>query len=94
MNAEIWDYKYVTLVYDGNKYTMTILHYKSGEPEDRAWFRVMSPEFDVKKPASSQMFGFGYDLESAIKRFFHSIDFVRNGLAVQPMKGLNDHRRA
>lgn len=82
MDKEKWDYQYVNLIRaDGAKYTVTILHYSSGDPVDRDFWRVMGMDTDYKKgPMSSQEFGFGYSLEAAIDRFLLSIEYVRKGL--------------
>lgn len=80
MDKEKWDYKYVNLIKpSGEKYTITILFYSSGEDVDRDFYRVMGDDFNPLQPASSQLFGFGYSLDVAIKRFLYSIDFVRAG---------------
>jgi len=87
MAIEKWNYSYVNLMQpNGQKYTITVLFYSSGEDVDRDFYRIMGDGFCPKNPASSQIFGFGYTLEAAIDRFLMSFDYVRQGLPVPARK--------
>jgi hypothetical protein len=74
--GESWNWSYVILERNEQKYTLKCLHYQSHE-NNREFYRIYPQDFDHKKMASEQPFGFGYSWEQAFKRFFATLEMER-----------------
>lgn len=69
---EKWDWSYVTLQQNDQRFTLKIVHYQSFDKYGdivRAWWRLYPENFDLTKTASEQPFGFGKTFEECVKRY-------------------------
>ena len=72
--SETWDYSYVTLMRNDERFTLKVLHYQSHNEYKKEWYRIYPQGFDINKMASEQPFGFGQTLEQAFKRYFATLE--------------------
>ena len=77
MSNEKWDYSYLTLQCGDQRYTLKVVHYQSFGEFAREWYRIYPQDFDMKKMASEQVFGFGKTLEEAFRRYVATLVMER-----------------